>query len=151
MSGFNLSPYQGKVGMDSAIGSAATGGKGGGMPFAAIAPLIGAGLNLIGGIFGSMSQAKKERDARKREEQRKPWMMNQSTQNAMYNGYNPNTGINIFSLFPLMNKRGMSMLGSRYSNAVYNPRSIPVQGANPGVSGMNANAMYQNLARREMS
>jgi hypothetical protein len=151
MSGFNLSPYQGKVGMDSAMESAATGGGGGNMPFAAIAPLIGAGLNLIGGIFGSMSQAKKERDARKREEQRKPWMMNQATQNTMYNGYNPGTGANVFSLFPLMNQRMMSIMGSRYSNPVYKPGSIPVQGANPGVSGMNANAMYQNLARKEMS
>lgn len=99
------------------------------MPFPII-EAIGLGVSALGGIFGSISKAKREREALKMEQNRKPFQMSKETGNALKYGYSPERGINIYSLMRTMNPRSVALLGSRFSEGVYNPdrfKQPPVQ------------------------
>jgi len=147
---FNLSPYQGNTGFDAALNSGASSG-GSSMPFPVLGA-IGAGASLLGNIFGSLSAAKKERDALKREQERKPFQLSSEASQAYRTGYSPKLGQNVFSLMPLMNQRMAAMFGSRYSS-IYNPKQFSSGGTErsgeSGGSDMRDN-LYRELARERM-
>jgi len=126
----------------------AVGKTGGGM--GPIGMAIGAGISALGSIFGGLAQARKEKLALKREENRKPFQMSKQTSQALNTGYSPERGTNIYSLMRTFNPRMVSMLGARFSGGVYNPDQFkgPAAGVKqPPNNKTPIGGMYEDLAK----